>query len=439
MGSYVISVSAGTGCYRHIQISDRSTLRQLHTAIIDAFDFYSDEYMAHAFFMDNRFWSPKDAFFSDGIDDMLRSTSKYTLKKLKVHSGDKFKYLFDFEEEHRMQCKVLRELQENTPEAKVIRSVGEDPQQHFGCDNAEDDSDDSFDEYFPEEYSKDVLEIMYERLGVPEETVSLLREYFDCAAELYGIIPLRKLLDIYNTHNTPVSENDFLKVAEVFRHERHTYAILGQEALYEDAPLSAPIDRELVAQHLYYDDLEDYYALAEGQQGKPFYIPEKEEFLRASTDQCDPETVQSKKMLAYLRKKKLLCPPEEVLLEKQDLLNVDWDFNDSAEDMARLGLQCTSLQDAQTFFGLLADLNNHTRKLVNRGHAPVQLSRTRSKQNKTYQNLRVLSNNKPIAEPPISIEQPLAVPPLKVVSNKPSRNGPCPCGSGWKYKNCCGK
>ena len=439
MGSYVISVSAGTGCYRHIQISDRSTLRQLHTAIIDAFDFYCDEYMAHAFFMANRFWSPKDAFFSDGIDDMLRSTSKYTLKKLKVHSGDKFKYLFDFEEEHRMQCKVLRELQENTPEAKVIRSVGEDPQQHFGCDNAEDDSDDFFDEYFPEEYSKDVLEIMYERLGVPEETVSLLREYFDCAAELYGIIPLSKLLDIYNTHNTPISDNDFLRVAEVFRHERHTYAILGQEALYEDAPLSAPIDRELVAQHLYYDDLEDYYALAEGQQGKPFYIPEKEEFLRASTDQCYPETVQSKKMLAYLRKKKLLCPPEEVLLEMQDLLNVDWEFNDIAEDLARLGLQCTSLQDAQTFFGLLADLNNHTRKLVNRGHAPVQLSRTRSEQNKTYQNLRVLSNSKPIAELPIAMEQPLAVPPLKVVSSKPSRNGPCPCGSGRKYKNCCGK
>ena len=439
MGSYVISVSAGTGCYRHIQISDGATLCELHTAIIDAFDFYCDEYMAHAFFMDNRIWSPKDAFFSDGIDDMLRSTSKYTLKKLKVHSGGKFKYLFDFEEEHRMQCKVLRELQENTTEAKVIRSVGEDPQQHFGCDNAEADSDDSFDEYFPEEYSKEVLEIMYERLGVPAETVNLLREYFDCAAELYGIIPLRKLLDIYNTHNTPVSENDFLRVAEVFRHEHHTYAILGQEALYEDAPFSAPIDRELVAQHLYYDDLEDYYALAEGQQGKPFYIPEKEEFLRASTDQCYPETVQSKKMLAYLRKKKLRCPPEEVLLEMQDLLNVDWDFNDIAEDMARLGLQCASLQDAQTFFGLLADLNNHTRKLVNRGHAPVQLSRTRSEQNKTYQNLRVLSNNKPIAEPPIAIEQPLVIPPLKVVSSKPSRNGPCPCGSGRKFKNCCGK
>ena len=439
MGSYVISVSAGTGCYRHIQISDGATLCQLHSAITDAFDLYCDEFMAHAFFMDNRFWSPKDAFFSDGIDDMLRSTSKYTLKKLKVHSGDKFKYLFDFEEEHRIQCKVLRELQGNTPKAQVIRSVGEDSQQQFGCDNAEGDSGDPLAEHFPEEYPKEVLEIMYKSLAVPTETVDILREYFDCAAELYGIIPLKNLLDIYNTHNTPISEKDFLRVAEVFRHEHHTYAILGQEALYEDAPFSAPIDRELVAQHLYYTGLEAYYALVEGQQGKPFYIPAKEEFLRLNTDQCYPETVQSKKMLAYLRNKKLRCSPEEVLLEMQDLLNVDWDFNDIAEDMARLGLQCASLQEAQTFFGLLADLNNYTRKLVNRGHTPVQLSRTRSAQNKPYQSLRVFSNSKPITEQPTAIGQPIFAPPLKVVSSKPSRNSPCPCGSGRKYKNCCGK
>lgn len=25
------------------------------------------------------------------------------------------------------------------------------------------------------------------------------------------------------------------------------------------------------------------------------------------------------------------------------------------------------------------------------------------------------------------------------VSGKPAKNAPCPCGSGRKYKNCCGK
>ena len=62
MGSYVISVSAGTGCYRHIQISKSATLYKLHQAIIRAFDFDDDH--AHAFFMDNHYWSEYRAFFS---------------------------------------------------------------------------------------------------------------------------------------------------------------------------------------------------------------------------------------------------------------------------------------------------------------------------------------------------------------------------------------
>lgn len=32
-----------------------------------------------------------------------------------------------------------------------------------------------------------------------------------------------------------------------------------------------------------------------------------------------------------------------------------------------------------------------------------------------------------------------AVPPRPIVSNKIGRNDPCPCGSGAKYKKCCGK
>jgi len=55
MGSYVISVSLGTGCYRHIKISSSATLFRLHQAILNAFEF-EDDHM-HAFFMDNKRWS----------------------------------------------------------------------------------------------------------------------------------------------------------------------------------------------------------------------------------------------------------------------------------------------------------------------------------------------------------------------------------------------
>ena len=80
MRSYVISVSVGTGCYRHIQISKTATLYKLHKAIISAFDFEDDH--AHAFFMDNKYWSDYAAFFSMKMHGDERLTKSYKLEKL---------------------------------------------------------------------------------------------------------------------------------------------------------------------------------------------------------------------------------------------------------------------------------------------------------------------------------------------------------------------
>ena len=48
MGCYIISVSAGTGCYRHIQISKDATLYMLHETILKAFEF--EDAPGHVFF-----------------------------------------------------------------------------------------------------------------------------------------------------------------------------------------------------------------------------------------------------------------------------------------------------------------------------------------------------------------------------------------------------
>ena len=53
--TFVISVSQGTGCYRHIRISADKTLNDLSDEILDAFSFDHDH--LHSFFMDNRLWS----------------------------------------------------------------------------------------------------------------------------------------------------------------------------------------------------------------------------------------------------------------------------------------------------------------------------------------------------------------------------------------------
>ncbi len=60
--SYIISVSLGKGCYRHMRIFGKNTVDKLDGCILDAFDCY----FAHlySFFMDNKWWSEKDEYCS---------------------------------------------------------------------------------------------------------------------------------------------------------------------------------------------------------------------------------------------------------------------------------------------------------------------------------------------------------------------------------------
>ena len=136
--SYVISASLGKGCYRHIRISAAATLYSLAEAILDAFDFDNDH--LHAFFLDNNSWSDADSYYLEP-DYGQRDSSKYMLEKAGFREELKFVFLFDFGDEWEFKCKVLKELDEATKEAEVLRSVGEAPEQYPDY-SEEDDEDD---------------------------------------------------------------------------------------------------------------------------------------------------------------------------------------------------------------------------------------------------------------------------------------------------------
>lgn len=135
--SYVISVSLGTGCYRHIQISGNSTLETLHRAIIDAFEFDDDH--AHAFFMDNEVWSARENYCAAGIRNDGRTTDQYRLSQVGLSKGMKFKYLFDFGDQWVFQCKVLRTVEDVSEKPVVIRSKGTAPEQYGDWEDGWDD------------------------------------------------------------------------------------------------------------------------------------------------------------------------------------------------------------------------------------------------------------------------------------------------------------
>lgn len=128
--SYVISVSCYKGCYRHIQISENSTLFSLHEAILEAFGFDEEDH-AHVFFMDNVKWSDYDSYYIEGIDGYEdRNTGNTYLAEAGFEKGKKFKYLFDFGDCWLFQCSVLKVVDKYTEEPFVIKSVGEAPEQY---------------------------------------------------------------------------------------------------------------------------------------------------------------------------------------------------------------------------------------------------------------------------------------------------------------------
>ena len=138
--SLVLSVSLGTGCYRHIQISESATLYRLSSAILGSVDFDNDH--LHSFFMSNRFWDGDNEYASpDGGDpDGVRGYSdKVKLLKFRLCKGDKFLYLFDYGDEWRFLIKVLRVIDEPTESPVVLKSVGEVSQ--YGDDDWDEDWD----------------------------------------------------------------------------------------------------------------------------------------------------------------------------------------------------------------------------------------------------------------------------------------------------------
>ncbi|MBF6626341.1 hypothetical protein IU402_07095 [Aerococcaceae bacterium zg-BR9] len=130
------------GCYRHLRVPLHATLEELSETILDEFEFMNDH--AHAFFMNNRPWTNDDCYYMAMVDDeeRYRHTRDYTVDVLAIKQ--KFIYVFDFDEEWRFRCQVLREIDSAPREeyfgrayTDVVKAVGEPPRKYPDWDDEE--------------------------------------------------------------------------------------------------------------------------------------------------------------------------------------------------------------------------------------------------------------------------------------------------------------
>ncbi len=322
------------------------------------------------------------------------------------------------------------------------------------------------DEYFdwPEEYGRKRLNALYREIPLTDAKSRLLRKYFDAAAELYGIIPLEKLYEIIVSQNrNPVTEDEFRAFAEIAKHECGWYYIFGEHELFSDGKKTDLMKYYLVNAAYMDDGAEEFYDVFEAQQGKPYYIPSKNELLNYADPGYVEMTKQAADMMDFLRKIGL----NDVKLENAFLYTycgiqmMTDEMEDALGFIEGCGAQMTE-RDVHTFIKLYADLSNHTRMQCNRGYTPSELGAMYSSDapremilgenikraiadgalNVDEMRKQILEMDFPNEELRFSLLSQLyaatqGAAPVK--NKKVGRNDPCPCGSGKKYKNCCGR
>lgn len=317
---------------------------------------------------------------------------------------------------------------------------------------------------FPRMYAERTLTRMYRKLNWNDAQLGRYRQIFDAAANLYGIITLRDLLALLHRMGETVTEEDFLAFAEIMRHEEHCYHILAEDEIYTDGRPVEPIDRELIHESLAEFGFEGYDEVLAAQQGKPLYMPDLKTFLKYADEDYYEETSATKALRQFFqtalhRSRK---DAEELLLETILVIRCEYrnPMQAAFDDFARMQIPMT-FREAQQLGKLLMDLNNTTRNPYNRGFTPEELHQREG--NRKPKSISFGSNltaqfsdgtldarewmQKVMQDDTLSDDMRgmLLAELMKQqgsISDKtpaPSRNGLCPCGSGKKYKRCCGK
>ena len=438
MTNYIISVSAGTGCYWHIEIPETATLADLNQAILSAIGF-ADEAPC-AFYLDNR--------ASGQAADLQAS-----LDSLSLNPGGKFKYVYDTKDPLIFQCKLNRITNDINSTPKTIKSAGYPPVQHVDYDNDYDDL------YYPIMYPENQLKRLYKRTGINQQLRKQLKEYLKAVGRFYGNIPLPVIYEILN-EKISITRETFLAYMNISRHEDQSFVIIN----LVDKDQSDLLKLNLVNVWLVFSEDDALSKICQFQAGIDWYIPDGDKLLKYNIEGYTEDTKYRKALYTFFRDRFGMSKEradyfiyqiqEEIRFEADGL-----DFMFDYLEKHTVQLQDFTEGEIRELTGLYADFSNHTRLPRNCGYTPDEIRKMYPED--SHQSLKLtdeileMLRNGEISPAKVrdlinsidftedSIRQKLLnqIPQFAVVSGtkKVGRNEPCPCGSGKKYKNCCGR
>lgn len=241
-----------------------------------------------------------------------------------------------------------------------------------------------------------------------------LYSYSIAAIHLFGVIPVEELVSLYEQHHEEkLSVEAMTEVLEWF-------LVQEPEGLFVDGLFVATTLLESGRE-------EELRFIRESQQGKARYIPEKEEFLKY-LDKYYTRMIPEYKAIQLFFKDDIahldLLP--ELVQEICYQLRSGTQLEDTLNTIHEYDLLPQTEDKANEMLDLLIEAEYYSRKWsLNGGKMSDELGPF---------DRSFLKNPTPSASPSLSTE---GIPFGN--GTAPSKNGACPCGSGKKYKRCCGK
>ena len=350
-------------------------------------------------------------------------------------------------------------------------------------------------------YAASTLSKKYKATGIDPAVISAPKEYLTACANFYFILEIPEAKKIASSVATTEQFDILLPIFA--RDGSLPYYIEESRELYDNGPddlllihkgflLKENEDfKERHAKKLFDDpeaydgpsplieDWEIFYQLDKERAGKPLVVPP--DLLRYAEESYYEKTPQTEAMLRFLLSLPFVSvdglsrqeAAEEALWDLIDIINdvsipMTQDTQRSLDTLDSYGFQLQGMPKMQRFLALFTDLSNHTRMPSNKGQRPVDMRESNSGTppqltfgpgiQKAIQSGQLNAEdlkNAFSSDPgvPDSLRQNLisevdrALKPgeerwiggtlFKGAKIRP--NDPCPCGSGKKYKKCCGK
>lgn len=285
----------------------------------------------------------------------------------------------------------------------------------------------------------------YKKLNTPEfcqyaKKMSWLAQCLYFGENFYGVFDKDILLEMYNArkgYHLSYEElecmcNEFpADLTECCLEERQKHIIVGY----------------LVSNGTYKD-------LLDIQKGKDFYIPTVDEVLDYNKNLYLSKEPAYQKLREFFQKEIGLSYREadDEVADVWEKVQYGVDIHDMFQYMIDMFGEELTERKLEMFVKLLQDANNHTRLQIHRGHTPNEILQSDIQKGYFTQPPIIVPGSTNSANMLKNVSAELEAMGVKVDFNsnvdmmsdgkgqkKIYPNDPCPCGSGKKYKKCCGR